>query len=27
VKKALDFVFSTDGPILIDFVIEPKELL
>ena len=27
VKKALDFAFSTDGPILIDFVIEPKELL
>lgn len=27
VKKALDFAFSTEGPILVDFVIEPKELL
>lgn len=27
VKKTLDFAFSTEGPILVDFVIEPKELL
>ena len=27
VKKALDFAFYTEGPILVDFVIEPKELL
>lgn len=27
VKKALDYAFSFEGPILVDFVVEPKELL
>ena len=27
IKKALDYAFSFDEPILVDFVIEPKELL
>ena len=27
VKSALDFAFSTAGPVFVDFVVEPKELL
>lgn len=27
VQGAIDFAFSTEGPVLVDFVVEPKELL
>ncbi len=27
VKKAIDFAFSIKGPVIVDFIIEPKELL